>query len=359
MPESLLIKLVRNFPENGPKLLLANSANVHDLLVLVGEPHVDSIEFEAMTVERSHFVQPDYAHVALDMLFKAPFRLSAGDPPRTILIYVLVEHQSRPQRFFMLRLAEYLLEAYKMQKRAWDEKHSSDAQFSLQPVLPIVLYTGDRNWEKIDTLADVIEAGKLFETMIPAFKPHFLNLRDISPEKLARQGGFFGQVLRLIRDRAAEPAAFRRTLEEVLTNLEGMPPAERTRWVEFLSYILALVYHARGRDEQLELREIVDRSVQIDPHRKEYKKMGQTIAEMYIEKGRLEGEEKGRLEGTISGKLEASRAVLLRQLRKRFKKVPRKVAARIAATTNLQDLEIWLENFVDAKTLAEVGIPFD
>ena len=191
MPESLLIKLVRNFPENGPKLLLANSANVHDLLVLVGEPHVDSIEFEAMTVERSHFVQPDYAHVALDMLFKAPFRLSAGDPPRTILIYVLVEHQSRPQRFFMLRLAEYLLEAYKMQKRAWDEKHSSDAQFSLQPVLPIVLYTGDRNWEKIDTLADVIEAGKLFETMIPAFKPHFLNLRRHISRKTRSPGRVF------------------------------------------------------------------------------------------------------------------------------------------------------------------------
>ncbi len=144
-----------------------------------------------------------------------------------------------------------------------------------------------------------------------------------------------------------------------ILNLEGMPPTERTRWVEFLSYILALVYHARGRDEHPELREVVDRSVQIDPHRKEYKKMGQTIAEMYIEKGRLEGEEKGRLEGKLSGKLEASRAVLLRLLRKRFKKVPRKAAAHIAATTNLEDLDLWLENFVDAKTLAEVGIPLD
>jgi hypothetical protein len=63
--------------------------------------------------------------------------------PKSILIYLLVEHQSKPQRFFMLRLAEYLLEGYKMQKRAWDEHHTSDAKLSLQPVLPIVLYTGD------------------------------------------------------------------------------------------------------------------------------------------------------------------------------------------------------------------------
>ena len=61
-----------------------------------------------------------------------------------------------------------------------------------------------------------------------------------------------------------------------------------------MSYILALVYHARGADEQPELREVVDRSVHIDPHRKEYKKMGQTIAEMYIEQGRVEGEIKGK-----------------------------------------------------------------
>src|SRR5882762_588354 len=116
MAESLLRKLVRNFPENGPKLLLENSANVHDLLVLLHEPQVHAIDFTAMTVDRSHFVQPDYAHVAVDLLLKAPFRLDGAESSRTILIYLLIEHQSRPQRFFMLRLAEYLLEAYKMQQ---------------------------------------------------------------------------------------------------------------------------------------------------------------------------------------------------------------------------------------------------
>src|SRR5262249_16673211 len=157
MAKSLLEKLVRNFPENWPKLLLENGANVRDLLVLLGEPQVGNIDFTALTVERSHFVQPDYAHVALDLLLKAPLRVTASGPARTIFLYFLVEHQSKPQRFFLLRLAEYLIEVYKMQKRAWDEHHTSDAQFSLQPVLPIVLYTGERYWEKIETLVDVVE----------------------------------------------------------------------------------------------------------------------------------------------------------------------------------------------------------
>jgi hypothetical protein len=52
MTSALLRELVRNFPENGPKLLLENPANVRDTLVLLGEPTVNDIDFAAMTVER-------------------------------------------------------------------------------------------------------------------------------------------------------------------------------------------------------------------------------------------------------------------------------------------------------------------
>jgi len=75
--------------------------------------------------------------------------------------------------------------------------------------------------------------------------------------------------------------------------------------------------------------------------------MGQTIAEMYIDRGKQQGE------------LAMARATLLRQLRKRFKKLPRKVQSRIAATTNLHYLETWLDNFANATTLVDVGIPLD
>src|ERR1700694_1344507 len=51
MADSLLNNLVRNFPENGPKLLLENAANVRDLLVLLHEPQVHAIDFTAMTAE--------------------------------------------------------------------------------------------------------------------------------------------------------------------------------------------------------------------------------------------------------------------------------------------------------------------
>ena len=198
MLRSKLRNLVRNFPENGPKLLLENAANVRDLLRILREPAVEAIDFAKMTVERTHFVKSDFAHVAVDILLKAPYRTRDGRKPESIFIYLLVEHQSRPQRFLQLRLAEYLLAAYKMQKRAWEEKNDSDAMLMLNPVLPIVLYTGERSWSRIEPMTDLVRDGAMFATAIPQFKPHFLNLRDFSTNSLESEGGFFGLILRLI-----------------------------------------------------------------------------------------------------------------------------------------------------------------
>jgi hypothetical protein len=71
--------------------------------------------------------------------------------------------------------------------------------------------------------------------------------------------------------------------------------------------------------------------------------MGQTIAEMYEQQGAILH----------------WRTTLLRLLRKRFKKVPRKVESRVRAATQLRELEAWLDNFATAATLEDVGIPLD
>lgn len=351
MAEHPLRKLVRNFPENGPKLLLEHPFNIRDLLMLLREKRAEWIDFAAMTIERTHFVKPHFEHVALDLLFKAPFHVASSGPLRSIFIYLLMEHQSTPERFFMLRLGDYLHESYRMQKRAWDKKHDSDAKFYLQPIIPIVLYTGQRNWEPFEKLRDVVESGELFADVIPEFKPLFLNLRSTADETLMHEGGFFGKVLRLIKQRDAEPDEFRRILEEVVRDLENMSGPASARWRDFLYYIHALLYHSRGMEEQLELNDVIDRSILDASHHEENTKMSRTIAEAVEEKGIEKGLEKGTL-NTLQ-------TTLLRLLRKRFKKVPRRVEARISDNTNVRELQTWLDNVLDAKTLADVGIPMD
>jgi hypothetical protein len=75
--------------------------------------------------------------------------------------------------------------------------------------------------------------------------------------------------------------------------------------------------------------------------------MGETIAEALVRKGREEAA------------VTSLQSTLLRQLRKRFKKLPRKLEARINATTDVTELQTWLDNFVAARKLADVGVPME
>src|SRR5438067_3465361 len=179
MSTTMLELLVRNFKENGIKLLLENGANVRDLLNMVGETAAADMDFSRMTVERTHFVKPRYRHLLGDMLLRVPLRLLTG---ASVFVYILIEHQSDPDRFIMLRTAEYLVEVYAWQKRAWDDKHTSNAALLLQPVIPVVFYTGTEHWDRITSLPHLVQEGSRFQSMIPQFQPHFLNLPEIAVE---------------------------------------------------------------------------------------------------------------------------------------------------------------------------------
>jgi hypothetical protein len=206
---------------------------------------------------------------------------------------------------------------------------------------------GAREWQELSSLADLVQEGRRFQPMIPHFQPHFLNLPTLSPDELVTKGGFFGNVLRLLQQQHVDEESFRSLLEQVVKQLEDMPERDSRRWQEFLSWIQALVYHARTGDQRHRLRQVIEASARNEAHRKELGKMSETIAELLKREGREEQE------------IVSLQSILLRQLRKRFKKLPRKLEARINATTSVAELQTWLDNFVDAQTLAEVGVPID
>ncbi len=76
--------------------------------------------------------------------------------------------------------------------------------------------------------------------------------------------------------------------------------------------------------------------------------MGKTIAEDLMEKGHAEGHARGQLEN--------ARTILIRQLGVRFGELPEKTVAVIQATSDLEQLNTWLDRFAIAKTLEDVGI---
>ncbi len=208
--------------------------------------------------------------------------------------------------------------------------------------------TGARRWDSLDRLADLVELAQHLGAQIPALEPLFLNLGAVPARRLETAGAFFGWVLRLVQERRAQPTAFQAVLHRAVNELEAMPAAERQRWLELLSYVLALVYHERQPAEHGALQEEVEASVRTDEHRREVAVMGRTIADEL----RAQGRKEGRREGTV----DALRGTLLNQLGKRFGRLPSVTVSAIEATADIEQLRTWLDRFATASTLEEVGI---
>ncbi len=129
-------------------------------------------------------------------------------------------------------------------------------------------------------------------------------------------------------------------LREVVGRLEEMPPEQKERWRELMSYLDAFVYHTRSGPEVAPLLQVIATSLRSEDNRREVEAMQKTMAQVLQEKGKLEGK----------------RETLLRQLRKRFGDVPAEMLTTIETTNELPQFEEWLDAVLDAKTLEEVGI---
>jgi predicted transposase YdaD len=177
-----LIELVRQFPENGMKLMLQDPANVRDLLALLDADWMNLVDFSRLRLVPTTFVERDFRHVESDVVLVAPLRVATRSRRRLLLIYILIEHQSEPDRLMPLRVLEYVVQVYKHQTRRWSQRHRSFARVQLEPVVPVVFYTGDRRWSSPGRLSDLVALSERFGPVVPLLEPLFLNLGTMAPK---------------------------------------------------------------------------------------------------------------------------------------------------------------------------------
>ncbi len=330
------IDFARHFPENGMKLLLQQPDNLRDLLCIARSALVPLLDFKHLQPDPTNYVQRDYRHIESDLVLRVPFK----GRRRSLLVYILLEHQSDLDEFMLFRVLQYDVGILSSQMRSWLQDHGSLDGFRFQPVLPIVFYTGVRPWPDLGRLADLFVPVPEVEEYLPSLKPLFVNLPETDPAHLVGQGGAFGQVLRVFQARREQRAAFENSLEEAVRTLEKLPRSGGLRWQELMSYLHALVYHERVPTEHAELQERIEQSVRNERRRQEVSEMKRTIADMFREEGQLN----------------KARQTLLRLLRLRFGDLPVETTNLIEGCTEPDQLDAWLDAFVTARTLAQVGI---
>lgn len=345
MSTSRLRRIVRQFPENGLKLLLETPANVRELLQLTGTAFVELIDFERLTRSRTTFVSRDFRHAEADVVLQAPIRTTRrrGQMARSVLVYILIEHQSEPDALMMFRLLEYTVHVYRHQIRH-PRSQAVRRRPRLDPVLPVVLYTGVAGWESLGTMHDLVAMGDMFQDVVPSFQPLFLNVGALAPKIVESRGGGLGPVLQLLQQRKARPAEFRSLLARTVERLEGLAEMEQARWRDLLTYIHALVYNQRSPGEQPRLQRTIIESVHTDRRRRESGQMAKTIAEALMEEGEWKAERRTRQQ------------TLLRLLGRRFGDLPPDLVRIIESTQEIEQLDEWLDRFVTATRLEDLGI---
>ena len=333
----------RQFPENGMKLLLQRADNLRDLLNIAHLNLVDRLAFPRLEIDPTTYVQRDYRHIESDLVLRIPIK----GRKRPLLVYILLEHQSEPDAFMVFRVLDYVVSILRAQVRAWLQEHDTLTGFRFQPVLPIVFYTGSRPWPELGLLSELFEDLASFPELsqrLPRIEPLFLNLSDTPARQLTREGGAFGQVLRLFQARQARQDEFGDLLEQVVAALDDLSGSALVRWQELMSYLHALVYHERAEGEHPVLHQRIEQKVRDQRRRQEVGDMKKTIAEMYREEGELRGE------------LKHARRILLQRLKNRFGQLPDDIVQVIESSVSVSQLDEWHDAALTARSLKGVGI---
>ena len=246
-----------------------------------------------IALEPGSLVDPEFRSHQTDLLIRLERESDQA------LVYVLYEHNSAPERWVSLQLLRYL-------GAIWHRRRPPRAAGRLPQIVPVVIYHGRRRWTPPLEFSRLVDGAT--GDHVPRFAPCLVNLAEVPPERVSGSLGFVVAVLALkfVRQRITEANA--QILVSALDRALADPAARGlARQVERLYAITR-----SQSDIQLMATVAADRKY----HRAQEGLM--TYAEELLREGRQKGREEGRQEGRREGELQDKRAILLRQLSRKF-----------------------------------------
>jgi hypothetical protein len=323
-------------PDRIVRRSLTVPANLHDFLRDAAPALADGFDYTRMQSVNREMFTDDWRIREADLLFEIPFL----DPalPLPALVCVLLEHQSDTDRAVPLRMLFTATGYWERCWRAWEQAPAPRAALALPPILPILLYTGDRPWGSARTLRDLLGGPAAFHPIAPGWEPVFWSLAERTPPQLL-DGGAFLQVLAILRVSREEQAEFERVFADAMRRLQALHGSETVRWHDLLQFAFTYAVWRRPGGER---QRLIDIAAANHPGREgEVRVMAQTIAQAYIE------------EGQLMGRVRQLRADVRRLLTIRFGALPDAVTQQIDSVEDLARLDGAFEQAARVQTLAE------
>jgi hypothetical protein len=311
-------------------------------------PHVVSeVDWASLQRESGSVVDPELRQTETDLLFTA--RLRTG---RSLLLYVLLEHQSSVDRWMALRMLRYVVRLMEN----WRQAHPESAL--LPVILPLVMYHGPEGaWtapRRVEDLFELPEEGEERErwrALVPRFEYLLDDLTAEREEALrARAGPPLARLAWLVL-RYGRTEELARKLPDwvVLFAQVHAAPEGSEQLATVIRYLLLIgdkaVHEAAGQ--------VLDSVV--DARRAE--ELMRSYGEELIERGLQQGLARGREEGLKEGKLRGRAEALLRLLTARGVHVDDTSRQHILSCSDEDTLDRWLDRAIHATSISEVLAP--
>ena len=266
---------------------------------------------------------------------------------RWLYVYVLLEFQSRPERYMAVRMMVYQGLLYQDLIARREMRHPG----ILPVMLPIVLYNGSQAWHAPRCVEQLIApAPSGLEEYLPRCRYRLIDINALKDEQHPAGPNLASALFRI---------EVGRTLGEVrqalVTLIEWLDDDGDDSMRHAFAVWIRRRFHGRIPDEILEsvvdledIRAMLEENISI--WFEEYKRKG--LAEGRRE-GRLQGMQRGMQRGMQKGRHDAMAEVLQRLLARRFGPLPATVVARISAAGE-GELARWTERILDAPALERV-----
>lgn len=234
------------------------------------------LDMSTLRIASGSYIDDALRQSQSDLLYEVD-RVGEANP---MLVYVLFEHKSNPDRLTPFQLLKYIV-------RIW-EARLRDGQ-PLCPVVPMLLYHGENAWNTARTMHELFGLEPPLKAYVPNFSIELLDLSQFSDSELRDRANLqaFLLLIKYIR---------RQELPEKLSEILSLF-AEIGRQASGLDCLKSVLIYLSSATDQ------IDRDQLIDVVRQTLQNQGEslmpTIAQQWKQEGREEGREEGRLAGQI------------------------------------------------------------
>jgi predicted transposase/invertase (TIGR01784 family) len=307
--------------------VFSETDNVRDLLRNSLPPRVfQLLDLKSIELSGDSFIDERLSLYQSDILIRARMRASP------VLIYILVDHKSYPDKCTVFQMLVYMV-------RIWERELSRNRKLKKLPcVVPFIFYHGSRKWTYPLAFSSYVNVEEELDCYVPDFRPVMFNLQNVDLDLLI--GGL--TVKTALKAFKYALKGLLPHLEEILQSIPNLPIDSKTR--AFISRLLEYIIQVGGDARAEDLKEELDAVASGVS-----KEVLMTIEELILERGKVAG----KIEGTIQEKQQ----VLIRLLEKKFGPLDDDNKQRVLDNRDGEKLDSAIDLILDADSVQVVLSP--